>query len=132
MRHPALLITAVVLIAGGGSPPTGARPGQNPSPSEVLARTAEKGKETSQALRAFTITLRLRSKPSQAETITGYYRLHKLLRFRWNQPREGPREHIDLSTGVYIGTNAANNLTGSPVHHHRDTNHELITSAASA
>jgi hypothetical protein len=114
MLHPALLITAIVLIAGGGSPPTGARAGQNPSPSEILTRTAKKGQETRQALRAFTYYAELTIETvSQAETITGkYYRFSQI-----SYASDGTRQEkvledsSTLPTGVYIGTNAANNLT---------------------
>jgi hypothetical protein len=114
MRHLAQLITAVTLISCAGAQPAGAQPGQNPSPSEILSRTAEHGKETLQALREFTYYAELTIETvSQAETITGkYYRFSQISYAADGTRQEKMLENTStLPTGVYIGTNAANNLT---------------------
>ena len=109
MRHLALLITAAVLISSSG-----ARPDQKPSPSEILALAAEHGKETLQALRRYTYSAELTIQTvSEANTLTGkYYRFSQI-----SYAADGTRQEKVIETtstlpsNVYIGTNAANNLT---------------------
>ena len=109
MRHLALLITAAVLISSSG-----ARPAQKPSPSEILALAAEHGKETLQALRRYTYSAELTIQTvSEANTVSGkYYRFSQI-----SYADDGTRQEKVIETtstlpsSVYIGTNAANNLT---------------------
>jgi hypothetical protein len=108
------LITASALISCAGAQSAGAQPGQNPSPSEILSRTAEHGKQTLQALREFTYYAELTIETvSDAETITGkYYRFSKVSYTTDGTRQEKVLENTStLPPGVHIGTNAANNLT---------------------
>lgn len=87
---------------------------QQKPPAEILALAAEHGKETLQALRSFTYYAELTIETvSQSDTITGkYYRFSKI-----SYAPDGTREEkilentSTLPADVYIGTNAANNLT---------------------
>jgi len=114
MRHLALLITAAVLISSAGSKLSGARPDQRPSPSEILALAAERGKETLQALRRYTYSAELTIQTvSEANTVSGkYYRFSQISYADDGTRREKVIETTStLPSEVYIGTNAANNLT---------------------
>lgn len=87
---------------------------QQKSPAEILALAAQHGKETLQALRSFSYYAELTIETvSQSDTITGkYYRFSKI-----SYAADGTREEkvlenkSTLPVDVYIGTNAANNLT---------------------
>jgi len=87
---------------------------QTPSPSDTLAAAAEKGKQLLAALRGYSYYAELTIETvSQADTVTGkYYRFSQV-----SFDRDGNRQEkifdnkSTLPEAVYIGTNAANNLT---------------------
>ena len=87
---------------------------QQKPPADILALAAEHGKEAVQALRSFSYYAELTIETvSQSDTITGkYYRFSKI-----SYAPDGTREEkilentSTLPVDVYIGTNAANNLT---------------------
>ena len=108
---PLAIILAAAAIA---SPPLRAHHGQNASPMEILSAAAARGKELMAALQSYSYYAELTIQTvSQSDTITGKY-------FRFSQisfDREGNRQEkvlentSTLPRDVYIGTNAANNLT---------------------
>lgn len=87
---------------------------QQKSPTEILSLAAEHGKQTLQALREFTYYAELTIETvSPSETITGkYYRFSQISYDRDGSRQEKILENTStLPADVYIGTNAANNLT---------------------
>lgn len=87
---------------------------QQKSPTEILALAAEHGKQTLQALREFTYYAELTIETvSQSDTITGkYYRFSTISYDKDGNRQEKILENTStLPSEVYIGTNAANNLT---------------------
>jgi hypothetical protein len=111
----ALLMIAIALSTTAMSGGTGgAQATAKPTPAEILAASAEKGKSLLAALREYTYYTDLTIQTvSQADTITGkFYRFSQI-----SFDRDGKRQERILETTstlpeeVHIGTNAANNLT---------------------
>ena len=110
----AIVITTSVVLSAGTSLSPIAQAAQTPSPSETLAIAAEKGKQLLAALRGYTYYAELTIETvSQADIVTGkYYRFSQI-----SFDRDGNRQEkifdntSTLPEAVYIGTNAANNLT---------------------
>ncbi len=110
----AIVIAASVVLSAWTSLSSIAETAQTPSPSETLAIAAEKGKQLLAALRGYTYYAELTIETvSQADIITGkYYRFSQI-----SFDRDGNRQEkifdntSTLPEAVYIGTNAANNLT---------------------
>jgi hypothetical protein len=87
---------------------------QNPSPAEILSAAADRGKELMAALRDYTYYAELTIQTvSQSETITGkFYRFSQVSYDRDGNRQEKILENTStLPKDVYIGNNAANNLT---------------------
>ena len=110
----AIVIAASLVLSAGASLSSIAQTAQTPSPSNMLATAAEKGKQLLAALRGYTYYAELTIETvSQADIITGkYYRFSQI-----SFDRDGNRQEkifdntSTLPESVYIGTNAANNLT---------------------
>lgn len=110
----AIVMAAGMVLSAGISRIAVAQTAQTPSPSERLAAAAEKGRQLLEALRGYTYYAELTIETvSQADTITGkYYRFSQI-----SFDREGKRQEkifdntSTLPESVYIGTNAAHNLT---------------------
>lgn len=105
------MILAATVIA---SPPRRKYASQTPSPTEILAAAAERGKQSMAALRNYTYYAELTIQTvSQSDTITGkYYRFSQISFDREGARQEKVLENTStLPRDVYIGTNAANNLT---------------------
>ena len=110
----AIVIAASLVLSAGASLSSIAQTAQTPSPSNMLATAAEKGKQLLAALRGYTYYAELTIETvSQADIITGkYYRFSQI-----SFDRDGNRQEkifdntSTLPEAVYIGTNAANNLT---------------------
>ncbi|MEK6322096.1 MAG: hypothetical protein AABN33_10470 [Acidobacteriota bacterium] len=107
-------IVACLIIAAAGLSPAASAALQKASPAEVLSGAAERGKELLAALREYSYYAELTIRTvSQADTITGkYYRFSKISFDRDGNRLEKVLENTStLPNDVYIGTNAANNLT---------------------
>ncbi len=110
----AIIIAASMVLYNGTNPTSIAETAQAPAPSETLATAAEKGKQLLAALRGYTYYAELTIETvSQADIVTGkYYRFSQI-----SFDRDGNRQEkifdntSTLPESVYIGTNAANNLT---------------------
>lgn len=84
------------------------------APAEILAAAAERGKQLQSALREYTYYAELTIQTiSQSDTITGKFYRFALISF----DRDGNRQEkilentSTLPRDVYVGTNAANNMT---------------------
>jgi hypothetical protein len=107
-------LVASLIIAAAAPVPPGSEATQKAPPPEILSAAAEHGKQLMAALRGYTYYAELTIQTvSQSDIITGKY-------FRFSQvtfDREGNRQEkilentSTLTKDVYIGTNAANNLT---------------------
>jgi hypothetical protein len=104
MKRRILSLALVVACFGGA---------QRPSPPEILAAAANKGRQVMEALRKFTYYAELSVETvSAADVITGrYYRFSQI----YYEPDGSRREKLfeeksSLPEGVHIGTNAAHNL----------------------
>lgn len=107
-------IVACVTIAAVGLTPAASKPLQKPSPAEILAGAAQRGKDLLAALREYTYYAELTIQTvSLADTITGkYYRFSQLSFDRDGNRLEKVLENTStLPKDVYIGTNTANSLT---------------------
>lgn len=105
------MILAATLIA---SPLLRKHHGQNASPAEILSAAAERGKQLIAALHNYSYYAELTIQTvSQSDTITGkYYRFSQISFDREGNRQEKVLENTStLPRDVYIGTNAANNLT---------------------
>ena len=108
------LTLAVILAASVMASPLRDQVAQTQSPNEILSATADRGKELMTALRDYTYYAELTIQTvSQSDTITGkYYRFSQISYDREGNRQEKVLENTStLPTGVYIGTNGANNLT---------------------
>ncbi len=106
-------IVASSIIAAPASSPV-SRALQKASPPEMLSAAAERGRELQAALRNYTYYAELTIQTvSQSDTITGkYYRFSQISFDREGARQEKVLENTStLPSDVYIGTNAANNLT---------------------
>jgi hypothetical protein len=107
-------IVAPLIIAAAASSPPASRALQKTSPPEILSAAAARGKELQAALRNYTYYAELTIQTvSESDTITGkYYRFSQISFDREGARQEKVLENTStLPIGVYIGTNAANNLT---------------------
>jgi hypothetical protein len=107
-------IVACLIIAAAGPSPAASAVLQKASPDEILSGAAERGKQLLAALREYTYYAELTIQTvSQADTITGkYYRFSQISFDREGNRQEKVFENSStLPKDVYIGTNAANNLT---------------------
>lgn len=114
MLDIARTIVASLIIAAAASPPPASRALQKPSPPEILSAAAERGKALLAALHSYTYYAELTIQTvSQSDTITGkYYRFSQISFDREGNRQEKVLENTStLPRDVYIGTNAANNLT---------------------
>ena len=105
-------IAAYLILAITAAP--GASPQTNKAPSEILSDAAERGKQLMAALRDYTYYAELTIQTvSQSDTITGkFYRFSQVSFDRDGNRQEKILENTStLPKDVYIGTNAANNLT---------------------
>lgn len=87
---------------------------QQPSPTEILSKAAERGAQLVAALKDYSYYAELTIQTvSQSDTITGkFYRFSQVSFDRDGTRREKILENTStLPKEVYIGTNAANNLT---------------------
>lgn len=103
----ALALTLNVLASPAQEP-------NKPAPNEILTAAAERGSQLQNALRDYTYYAELTIETiSQSDTITGkFYRFSQI----WFDPNGKRQEKIlentsTLPRDIYIGTNAANNLT---------------------
>ena len=107
------IVASLIIAAAAIWPPTSLAL-QKPSPSEILAAAAERGRALQAALRDYTYYAEITVQTvSQSDTITGkYYRFSQISFDRDGNRQEKILENTStLPTGVYIGTNTANNLT---------------------
>jgi hypothetical protein len=112
MTHAPLLIAAVLVLT---LPPVSpVSPPQSIAPQEILNSTAAKGVQLVAALRSYTYYADLTIETvSDADVITGkYYRLSRVWFDEAGARQEKVLENTStLPKDVYIGTNAAHNLT---------------------
>ena len=102
----ALILSAAIAVAS--------RAPQTTSPAEILSRASERGTQLMAALRDYTYYAELTIQTvSQSDTITGkFYRFSQVSFDRDGNRQEKILENTStLPKDVYIGTNAANNLT---------------------
>lgn len=118
MKHLELRALAPIAVATTlGLPCFPAARGQEikkPTPAEILAAAAERGSQLQSALREYSYYAELTIQTvSQSDTITGkFYRFAQVSFDRQGNRQEKVLENTSsLPPGVYIGTNAANNLT---------------------
>jgi hypothetical protein len=105
------MILAVTLIT---SSPLRGQVARNSSPTEILSAAAARGKELMAALHNYSYYAELTIQTvSQSDTITGkYYRFSQISFDRAGNRQEKVLENTStLPSEIYIGTNAANNLT---------------------
>jgi hypothetical protein len=105
-----MILTAAVMAAPGFAE----NRAQNPSPVDLLTASAARGKELIAALRGYTYYTELTIQTvSQSDTITGkYYRFSQISFDVAGERKEKVLENQStLPPDIYIGTNAANNLT---------------------
>lgn len=109
------LTLAVILAAAVIAPHTfRSHAAQTLSPAEILSASAQRGKDLMAALNDYTYYAELTIQTvSQSDTITGkYYRFSQISFDREGKRHEKLIENTStLPAEVYIGTNAANNLT---------------------
>ena len=112
----AKMMTLTMMLAATviASPPRRRYPPQTSSPTKILAAAAARGKQSMAALRDYTYYAELTIQTvSESDTITGkYYRFSQISFDSEGARQEKVLENTStLPIGVYIGTNAANNLT---------------------
>lgn len=109
------IITGMILSAAiAVVPPARAQAPQPASPAEILSQASERGKQLMAALRDYTYYAELTIQTvSQSDTITGkFYRFSQVSFDRDGNRQEKILENTStLPKDVYIGTNAANNMT---------------------
>ena len=114
MLDIARTIVASLIIAAATLSPPASRALQTVSPTEILSAAAERGKQLITALHGYSYYAELTIQTvSQSDTITGkYYRFSQISFDREGNRQEKVLENTSkLPEDVYIGTNAANNLT---------------------
>ena len=113
MRDAVRTIIASLMIAASASSAE-LTASQQLSPTEIISKTAERGAQLVAALRGYSYYAELTIQTvSQSDTITGkFYRFSQVSFDRDGTRREKILENTsNLPKDVYIGTNAANNLT---------------------
>jgi len=109
-----MVLAPTLVLALGNFSANRAQGNQKLSPPEIISAAAERGQQLTSALRGYTYYAELTIQTvSQSDTITGkYYRFSQVSFDREGNRQEKLLENTStLPKDVYIGTNAANNLT---------------------
>ncbi|HXG91055.1 MAG TPA: hypothetical protein VNN73_01640 [Blastocatellia bacterium] len=113
-KRIAISLAAMLFLTSNSLPVALSQSDQKPAPAEILSMTADNGRRLLDALREYTYYAELTIQTvSQADTITGQLYRFSLVSFdRGGNRQEKILENTStLPKDVYIGTNAANNLT---------------------